>query len=126
MVNYVFFLYLLPQTLPLNSDLTQPTILSNLGTSVDLVAIKFGGTSHLLCVIPYRSKSELMSLANNQGKDCFLQVRVFASDPGLIMMLGKLKVGQIFIRRPYFVFYCYLLFYTFFNKFYKEGKNAKK
>lgn len=63
-----------------------PTVLYEVGSSVDLVARKVkGGQGHLLFLIPYRSNKELLSLANNHGEAVL--TRIFASDFSTIKQL---------------------------------------
>jgi hypothetical protein len=54
---------------PRPTDFSLPTLLWDIGTSYDLIASRIGGLGHVLFVIPYRSLSELLSLANNYGDE---------------------------------------------------------
>lgn len=89
---FLYFLYFFPfQITPPASDLSRPTVVHEIGTSTDLVANKVSGMGHLLCVIPFRSSAELLSLANNHG--AMVQTMIYASDVAVVKkLLGSLKV----------------------------------
>lgn len=63
-----------------------PSLVWDMGTSCDLIASRTSGLGHILFVIPYRSPSELLSLANNYGDEN--QVFIHATNLALVKQLG--------------------------------------
>jgi hypothetical protein len=64
---------------------SQPSILSEIGTSTDFVANPVHGWGHLLCVIPYRSLGELLTLMSNLGNDA--TTSIYASNCDVVKRL---------------------------------------
>ena len=72
-------------------DFTYPSIVYDIGTSASLVTSSVVGSGHILVIIPYRSVSELISLANNF--DIHNETYVFASNVDFFSTVAKqLKV----------------------------------